>query len=109
MGIDLLDLDRKAFPKIVGTEFDCFLKGRFFQALQTKWQCKLEHEQQFTETAVAKGESQKPPVKSARNQASGDKARGRRVTPNSDKNKIPSMTFQRRTNRDRSGNQRWLF
>lgn len=38
LGIDLLDLGRKAFPKIVGTEFDRTLKGRFFQALHTKWQ-----------------------------------------------------------------------
>ena len=79
LGIDLLDLGQKALPKIVGTEFDRILKGRFFQALHTKWQRKLgapkpaetfnelydrartyeRHEQQFTETAVAKGESQK--------------------------------------------------
>ena len=41
LGIDILDLGRKAFPKIVGTEFDRILKGRFFQALHTKWQWKL--------------------------------------------------------------------
>ena len=30
LGIDLLDLGRKAFPNIVGTEFDRILEGRFF-------------------------------------------------------------------------------
>ena len=104
LGIDLLDLGRKAFPEIVGTEFDRILKGRFFQALHTKWQRKLgvpkpgetfnelydraktceRHEQQFTET-VAKGESQKPPVKSAGNQASGNKVQSRSVTSNSER------------------------
>lgn len=30
LGIDILDLGGKAFPNIVGTEFDRILKGRFF-------------------------------------------------------------------------------
>ena len=124
LGIDLLDLGRKAFPKIVGTEFDRILKGRFFQALHTKWQRKLgapkpaetfnelydrartyeRHEQQFTETAVAKGESQKPSgsMKSPGNQAPGDKVKSKTTTANSEKDRIPSMTFQRRNTR--SGN-----
>ena len=33
LGIDLMSLGRKAFPKICEAEFDCMLKGRFFQAL----------------------------------------------------------------------------
>ena len=38
LGIDLRELGRKAFPKIVGTELDCNLKAGLFQALHTKWQ-----------------------------------------------------------------------
>ena len=36
------------------------------------------------------------------NQASGDKVKSKSITANSEKDKIPSMTFQRRNNR--SGN-----
>ena len=41
LGIDLQTLGRKAFPQACGREFDRLLKGRFFQALRTKWQRKL--------------------------------------------------------------------
>ena len=41
LGIDLMSLGRKAFPKICEAEFDRMLKGRFFQALLPKWQRKL--------------------------------------------------------------------
>ena len=32
---------RKAFPESRAKEFDCMLKGHFYQALSPKWQCKL--------------------------------------------------------------------
>lgn len=38
LGIALQNLVRKAFPQAKGREFDRLLKGRFFQALRTKWQ-----------------------------------------------------------------------
>ena len=41
LGIDLMSLGRKAFPKVCEAEFDRMLKGRFFQALLPKWQRKL--------------------------------------------------------------------
>ena len=47
------------------------------------------HEQQFSETAAAEGESQKPPVRSP-----GDKVKSGSVTAN-----MRKMTFQRRNNR----------
>ena len=34
-------LGRKAFPSIVGKDFDRLLKGQFYQALQVRWQRKL--------------------------------------------------------------------
>jgi len=40
LGLELQALGRKAFPSIVGREFDRLLKGRFFQALHVKWQWK---------------------------------------------------------------------
>ena len=74
LGIDLQTLGRKAFPQACGREFDCLLKGPFFQALRTKWQRKLgapkpgetfyelydrartleRHEQQYNATAAAR-------------------------------------------------------
>ena len=36
LGIDLMSLGRKAFPKTCEAEFDHMLKGRFFQALLPK-------------------------------------------------------------------------
>ena len=101
LGADLLDLGRKAFPTISGAEFDRIIKGRFFQALHTKWQRKLgapkptesfndlydrartfeRHEQQFTETAVAKGESSKPPVRATSTRMSNAKLKSRNITP----------------------------
>ena len=39
--LELQRLGRKAFPSTDGKDFDCLLKGRFFQALLTKWQRKL--------------------------------------------------------------------
>ena len=73
MGITIQRLGRKAFPSIVGKEFDRLLKGRFYQALHVKWQRKLgppkasesfyelydraraleEHEKQYAASAVA--------------------------------------------------------
>jgi len=41
LGISLQQLGRKAFPSMLGKEFDRLLKGRFFQALNVKWQRKL--------------------------------------------------------------------
>ena len=41
LGISIQQLGRKAFPSIVGKDFDRLLKGRFYQALQVKWQRKL--------------------------------------------------------------------
>ena len=41
LGMDLQRLARKAFPKMDMKEFDRLLKGRFYQALLTKWQRKL--------------------------------------------------------------------
>ena len=78
LGISLQKLGRKAFPSINGKEYDRLLKGRFFQALHTKWQRKLgapkpnetfselydrartleRHDKQFTESAA--GREKKP-------------------------------------------------
>ena len=41
LGLELQRLGRKAFPSTDGKDFDHLLKGRFFQALLTKWQRKL--------------------------------------------------------------------
>lgn len=41
LGISIQQLGRKAFPTIVGKDFDRLLKGRFYQALLVKWQRKL--------------------------------------------------------------------
>ena len=74
LGISLQKLAHKAFPTTTGSEFDRLLKGRFFQALHTKWQRKLgapkpgesfnelydqartieRHEKQFQSTATSK-------------------------------------------------------
>ena len=41
LGLELQRLGRKAYPSTDGKDFDRLLKGRFFQALLTKWQRKL--------------------------------------------------------------------
>ena len=41
LGICIQQLGRKAFPSIVGKDFDRLLNGRFYQALQVRWQRKL--------------------------------------------------------------------
>ena len=41
LGISIQQLGRKVFPNITGKDFDRLLKGRFYQALQVKWQRKL--------------------------------------------------------------------
>ena len=41
LGASLQWLAVKALPKTTGSEFDRLLRGRFFQALHTKWQRKL--------------------------------------------------------------------
>ena len=41
MGIKLQTVARKAFPSLVGKEWDRLLKGRFFHCLANKWQRKL--------------------------------------------------------------------
>ena len=41
VGISIQQLDRKAFPSIIGKDFDCLLKGQFYEALTVKWQQKL--------------------------------------------------------------------
>lgn len=41
MGVRLQTTARKAFPSLVGKEWDRLLKGRFFHCLSTKWQRKL--------------------------------------------------------------------
>ena len=78
LGLDLQQLGRKAFPSADGREFDRLLKGRFFQALHTKWQRKLgapkpsetfhelydrarmleQHERQYAESAAARTDGQ---------------------------------------------------
>ena len=39
--IELQRLAKRAFPAITGKDFDRLVKGRFFQALLPRWQCKL--------------------------------------------------------------------
>ena len=76
MGIKLQTTARKAFPSLVGKEWDRLLKGRFFHCLATKWQRKLDapkpketfeelyarartlecHDQQFSQSAANKNE-----------------------------------------------------
>jgi len=41
LGIALQQLGQKAFPSMASKELYWLLKGRFFQALHIKWQCKL--------------------------------------------------------------------
>ena len=92
LGIALQNLARKAFPQSKGREFDRLLKGRFFQALHTKWQRKLgapktdesfselydrartleRYDQQYTAMAAARFEP-KPP--SANNPSARQKPR----------------------------------
>ena len=83
LGISIQQLGRKAFPTITGKDFDRLLKGRFYQALQVKWQRKLgapkpdesfhdllararmleEHEKQFAASAeLRSGKSGKKPM-----------------------------------------------
>ena len=38
LGLRIQQLGRKAFPTIIGKDFDRLLKGRFYQALLVKWQ-----------------------------------------------------------------------
>ena len=79
LGMDLQKLGHKAFPSLEGRDFDRMLKGRFFQALHTRWQRKLgaprpeetfpqlferarmfeQHEKQFTETAATRVDPKK--------------------------------------------------
>ena len=86
MGIKLQTIAGKAFPSLVGKEWDRLLKGRFFHCLATKWQHKLGapkpnetfeelysrartleyHDQQFTQSAAGKNEP--------RNRKSSDKS-----------------------------------
>ncbi len=47
LGIKIQHLGRKAFPSIVGKDFDRLLKGRFYQALLVKWQRKLGPDESF--------------------------------------------------------------
>ena len=41
LGLELQRLAKRAFPSLSGKDVDRLLKGRFFQALQTRWQRKL--------------------------------------------------------------------
>ena len=57
-GMAFQNLARKAFPQAKGREFDWFLKGRFFQALHTKWQRKLgapKTDESFSELMTERG------------------------------------------------------
>ena len=77
LDIDIQKLGHKAFTTMKGKEFDCIVKGRFFQALHVKWQRKLEsprptesfselydrarmlerHEKQYAASAAARGDT----------------------------------------------------
>ena len=77
--LELQSLGRKAFPLIVGHEFDSLLKGRVFQPLHVMWQRKLgapktgetfqefydrarvlkQHEGQYAESAASHGDGAK--------------------------------------------------
>lgn len=55
LGLSIQQLGRKAFPSVVGKEFDRLLKGRFYQALHIRWQRKLgspKHDESFHELYV---------------------------------------------------------
>ena len=41
LGLELQHVAKRAFPTIVGKDLDRLLKGRYFQALGTRWQRKL--------------------------------------------------------------------
>ena len=80
LGLELQRLGRRAFPSMEGSKLDRLLKGRFFQALHTKWQRKLgapkpsesfselydrarmmeHHDKQYSATAAAYGDAKKP-------------------------------------------------
>ena len=80
LGLSIQQLGRKAFPSITGKEFDRLLKGRFYQALQVRWQRKLvcpkpdegfhdlfararmleEHEKQYAASAVGRNDGKRP-------------------------------------------------
>ena len=102
LGIDLQCLGKKAFPSTHGKDFDRILKGRFFQALRTKWQRKLgapkaeesfqqlydrarmaeEHEKQFVASAASKSESQPAGKKRTHQSNSAGKPTGSRPEEN---------------------------
>ena len=76
LGMDLQKLGHKAFPSLEGRDFDRMMKGRFFQALHTRWQRKLgaprpeetfsqlferarmfeQHEKQYSEAAASRSD-----------------------------------------------------
>ena len=76
LGMDLQKLGHKAFPSLEGRDFDRMTKGRFFQALHTRWQRKLgapcpeetfsqlferarmfeQHEKQYSEAAASRSD-----------------------------------------------------
>ena len=85
LGMDLQKLAHKTFPSMEGKDFDCMLKGRFYQALHPHWQRKLnapkpdetfgqlferarmleQHEKQFTASAASCGETTAKKVRPA--------------------------------------------
>ena len=80
LGMDLQRMARRAFSNMPEAEFNRLLKGRFFQALQVKWQRKLgapkpdesfqdlydrarlleQYEKQYSDTVAVRNESQVP-------------------------------------------------
>ena len=88
MGISIQQLGRKAFPSIIGKDFDRLLKGRFYQAFMVKWQQKLgcpkpdegfhellawarmleEHDKQFAVSAQSRNKHKKSHSEGSRKQ-----------------------------------------
>ena len=111
LGIELQNLGRKAFPRMKEEEFDRLLKGRFFQALSSRWQRKLaapkpgetfselydrartlekQHIKQISATAALRGDNNSSKQQQGRARPSSNNQRNQR----SQNNSTPANTGQ---------------
>ena len=115
LGMDLQKLARKAFPSMEGEEFDCMLKGRFYQALHPRWQRKLnapkpdetfgqlferarmleQHEKQFTASAASRGETGAKKAKPAVNPSRPSPSTKTTKAPETPSRPAPTLNFVR--------------
>ena len=122
LGISIQQLGRKAFPSIIGKDFDRLLKGRFYQALLVKWQRKLgppkpeegfhdlfararmlgEHEKQFSASASVqnRNEMKKGP---------SDGSRKFDYRKQQEKNKLPQQKLPEKEKESETRGERRCF